>query len=110
MKRSLMAGLLGVAVAACNTSDERVIFNGAYFRTKAAPVDRRATRAVFDVTVRDVTQSIEGAREAGRYEGTRYCIEKYGTSRIQWSVSPDAEASQLQIRDGQMFFRGRCRP
>ena len=56
--------------------------------------------------VKDATQSLDAARKAGAYEGTKYCIDKYGNSRIDWVVGPDAE--QLTVSDGDVQFRGTC--
>ncbi|MEM9549879.1 MAG: hypothetical protein AAGA05_01820 [Pseudomonadota bacterium] len=96
------------ALAACGRGQERVAFDGVFFRASTAPVDKRVSRADFDVVVRDVSQSIEGAREAARYEGTRYCIRYFGSSRIDWTIGPDTEA--LSVTNGQIAFRGRCSP
>jgi hypothetical protein len=87
-----------------------VTFDGLAFRTSSSAVDRRADRKEFDVLVRNATQSIDGAREAGRFEGTRYCINNFGTSRIAWSVGPDTEASRLVLSNGNLALRGRCTP
>jgi hypothetical protein len=105
---SLLAGTL--ALTACGAGEERVTFDGLAFRASAAPVDRRADRSEFDVRVRNATQSLDGAREAGRFEGTKYCINNYGTSRIEWTVGPDTEASRLVLSNGDLALRGRCTP
>ncbi|MEY8838475.1 hypothetical protein AB9K41_05510 [Cribrihabitans sp. XS_ASV171] len=87
---------------------DRILFDGLYFPSKAQAVDKKVSLADFTVTVQDAAQSLDGAREAGRHEGTRYCIETYGTSRIDWVVGPDSDASQLRIADGKLIFRGTC--
>ena len=46
--------------------------------------------------------------EAGGYAGTRYCIEKFGNSRIDWAVGPDTEPGRLTIADNTLVFRGTC--
>lgn len=112
MDRSTLAvfGLaaLVVLIAGCTKKDERVLFDGLYFKAKAAPVDRKKTLAEFVVSVQDVSQSLEGARAAGGYEGTRYCIANYGTSRIDWTVGPETEPQQLVIDKDTLSFRGTC--
>lgn len=97
-------------VAACGEENSRrVLFGGYYFPSKAAAVDKKVTRADFTVTVNKATQSVEDAREAGRYAGTRYCIENYGTSQIDWRVGPDADPAQLRVVDDKLSFSGVCK-
>ncbi len=110
-KATLVVAVCVVALAAgCNRvkKEDRILFDGFYFPTKASAVDKKATLSQFDVQVKDAGSSIEGAREAGRYAGTRYCIEKYGSSDIIWSVGPDSDPSQLRVVDGALNLRGTC--
>ncbi len=105
--------ILGVAVviAACTPREEkREAFDGAYFKTKTSAVDKKATRAVFTTTITGVSQTLDGARQAAAYEGTRYCIEQYGTSQIAWTIGPDTEPQNLRIVDDKLTFSGRCDP
>ncbi|MEO1107743.1 MAG: hypothetical protein AAFX90_07465 [Pseudomonadota bacterium] len=98
-------------VSACGTitkSSDRVQFEGNFFRAKAKPVDKKKAPTDFTVVVNGVSQSLNGAREAGRYEGTKYCIEQFGSSRIEWKVGPDTEPDQLQISDDKLSFAGTC--
>lgn len=110
-KTTLVVAICVVALAAgCNRvkKEDRILFDGFYFPTKASAVDKKATLSHFDVQVKDASASIDGAREAGRYAGTRYCIEKYGTSDIVWSLGPDSDPSQLRVVDGSLNLRGTC--
>ncbi|WP_245306237.1 hypothetical protein [Roseovarius aestuariivivens] len=95
-----------VAVAACTRTSERVYFNGVYFKTKAksASDDRRS----FVVRVPKVDRSLDGARAAGDYEGTRYCIENFGTSEIDWVRGPDGQGGTLAIDGNTLTLTGRC--
>ena len=102
---SLCAGLAGCG-GYFNTN-ERIAFDGVQFRTKSETPDKD-DKKVFLVSVRPATASLEGAREAGRYEGTSYCINQYGTSRIDWEVGPDTE--ELTVVDNTLTLRGRCDP
>ena len=52
-------------------------------------------------------RSLFGAKEAGRYEATIYCVNKFGTSDIIWDVSPD-DVSKV-TSDKSIFIKGRCR-
>jgi len=109
--------LLGLCVGAlllsagCEPREDRLeSFDGAYFRAKASPVDKKVTLADFTTTVWGVSKSLDGARKAGGYEGTKYCIAQYGTSRINWSVGPDTPVENLRIIDDTLSFAGRCDP
>ena len=59
---------------------KKIAFDGYYFSSKLSrsKLDDRS----FDLTVRRVNRSL-GAREAGRYEATRFCIKNFGTSDIK---------------------------
>ena len=106
MKRLTLAiGVLTV-LAACAKEDERIRFDGQVFRTKAAKV--ADDLAEFSVTVSPVSASEAGAREAAKYEAVRYCIANYGTSKIDWAVSPEAET--ILIDSDTATFQGRCNP
>lgn len=110
--RTVLATLVVVlaVTAACsrNRNRDRLLFDGQEFRTRANPVDKKVTLADFTVTVEDVSRSLDGAREAGRYQGTRYCIENYGTSKIAWAVGPDTDPAQLRVVDNRLTFQGEC--
>lgn len=108
--RTLVLISLSLAVlAGCNQRDDRILFDGQAFRGKAA-FESRDNRRQFIATVGPVSASIEGAREAGRYEGTKYCIREYGTSQIAWITSPDAEPQAWSVDRDTVTFSGRCTP
>lgn len=99
--------MLGIAMlAGCVDRDHRLVFDGHYFRAKVAKVDRQ--RHVFTVRIRDVDQSLDGARAAGQHEGMAYCIENFGSSDITWTVGPETPAEVLQIIDNTLTFQGTC--
>lgn len=100
-----------VATTGCTRQrqEDRVLFDGQSFRAKASVVDKKTSLADFRVQVRDVSRSFEGAIAAGEYEGTRYCIEKYGNSRIDWSVGPETDPARLPVVDDTLTFSGTCR-
>ena len=117
----MLRGAFGVTVvlslalvAGCSTfKDHRkkteFAFDGIEFKTKATAIEKE-NRAHFTVEVRRATQSIEGAKEAGRYGGTRYCIEQYGTSAIEWVSGPDQENQSLRMDDDDLILEGICKP
>ncbi len=97
-----------LAVAACNRNDDRVAFDGIQFRTESDAIGNDLRN--FSLSVTPASASLDGAREAGRYEGTRYCIENYGTSRIRWSIGPDSDPAALRILNDTLTLQGRCTP
>lgn len=93
-------------LAGCADPAKEVLFDGMRYsgRLNADSDDKRS----FVATVSPVSQGLEAAREAARYQGTRYCVRKYGRSDIDWTVSPDAKADALQFVDDVMTVQGRC--
>ena len=106
MRVILLCLLTVCAVAACAKKEERVLFNGQYYPTKSksASEDRQG----FVVSVKRATKGLDGAREAGRLEGTKYCLKNFGTSDIKWVQGPDAENGTLNISGGNLNLTGSC--
>ena len=105
------AALMLIAVlvlSACGNERrvDRVAFDGQFFNTSAKKLEK--DRIAFEVVVRQVSQSLTGAREAGRQEGIRYCIGNFGSSNIEWINGPDAEDGQLRISSDRLTLTGRC--
>ena len=73
--------------------ENKVSFDGYYFSSKLSrsKLDDRS----FDLTVKRANRSLSGAREAGRYEATRFCIKNFGTSDIKWVLDPDDQSIGL---------------
>ena len=106
--RILVFLILGVAVlAACNRRDDSILFDGVAFRAKADFVDRDDRRD-FTVQTSPVSASRAGALEAAIYEGTKYCIENYGTSDILWSADYEAEGAVLPVTNDTLTLSGTC--
>ncbi len=103
-----VAVLALMALGACNRNQEPILFDGAAFKTKATKEDKDLS--VFVVSITPVSASLDGAREAGRYQGTRYCIENFGTSTIHWTVGPDTDPASLAIDNDTLIFKGKCKP
>lgn len=116
----LLRGAVGIAVmlsfvlgtASCATFKNRgkteYIFDGIEFKTKATKVDKD-DRSHFKVEVRKATQSLNGAKEAGRYAATRYCIEQYGSSKVEWISGPEQENGTLTVIEGDLWLEGICK-
>ena len=73
--------------------ENKVTFDGYYFSSKLT--QNRLDDRSFDLTVRRANRSLLGAREAGRYEATRFCIKNFGTSNIKWVSGPDDQSIGL---------------
>jgi hypothetical protein len=103
--KTILIGATALALAACG-SEGRQTFEGIAFRA-SLDADKEDKRN-FVVEVRDAGQSLTGAREAGRYEAVRHCVETFGNSRMTWELGPDAEDADLRIEDGNLILKGRC--
>jgi len=113
-KYLILLSLVLAVVACTNREGRRITFDGIAFRTTAQAVDRRVTLEAFVVEVRDAAAALDAARAAANYEGIKYCIAQYGTSRIDWVVDPSDTSSDTEARltmtDGDLRVQGRCDP
>ena len=73
--------------------ENKITFDGYYFSSKLSrsKLDDRS----FDLTIKRANRSLLGAREAGRYEATRFCVKNFGTSDIKWVLGPDDQSIGL---------------
>ncbi|WP_058314400.1 hypothetical protein [Cognatishimia activa] len=104
----LMVLVAATALPACSRlkRDDGVRFEGERFRIQAKKVDRD-DRSLFRVTASPASKTLDGARQAAAYGGTRYCIQEYGTSVIAWTQGPDDDP----IFDGdRIVMEGQCKP
>ena len=69
--------------------ENKVSFDGHYFSSKIT--QNKTDNRYFALMVRRASRSLSGARDAGRYEATRFCIKNFGTSDIEWVLGPDDE-------------------
>lgn len=107
LMRGLLMGIVALAlVAGCTNRNDRLAFDGQFFRSKASKVD--GDRREIEVTVKPVSASPKGALEAGRYEATRYCVLTFGNSKIDWAVGPDQDPETLQPANDTLVLRGTC--
>lgn len=109
MRATFLILLATMTLTACgkNYSDRRIRFDGEIFRGSAKPVNR-SDRRDFVATAGPVSRSLAGAREAVRYEGTKYCIRWFGISDIDWEIDPQAEADLLPIDKDKITLNGTC--
>jgi len=113
VKQIIVLGLVATMLASCGIGDmvrnkKGLYFDGHQFRVRSAK-DGDA-REDFIVTVSRASQSVEGAREAGRHEANRYCITNFGKSEKTWAAGqgPDDENIAARIVDDKLTLRGRC--
>lgn len=106
MRLILISLLAVVLIAGCNKRKHQLQFDGHYFRTKISTVDKDL--AQFQISVSPVSASLEGAREAGRHQATKYCIENFGLSDATWVAGPDAELADLNLDGDTLLLRGAC--
>lgn len=102
MRFALCAGLL----AGCTSPEDRIFFDGQTYSTKLRKVERQLDQ--FFVTVRPVSNSLAGAREAGQYQAVVHCVNNFGSSDIIWIAGPDAPQEQLNIESDTLTLQGRC--
>jgi hypothetical protein len=111
VEETVMRPLIAMAVCAgllagCTAQEERVLFDGHFFKAKLRKADRQLD--TFTIAVRPVSKSLRGAREAGAYEATVYCVNTFGTSDIVWTAGPDAADAELTIANDTLLLQGRC--
>jgi hypothetical protein len=95
-----------LAVSACSRSENRVAFDGVFFKGKVSAA--RNDRQNFVSTVRQVSKSLQGARAAAEYEAIRHCLRYYGTSDITWVVGPETPDAQLTLDRDTLSYSGSC--
>ena len=106
--RIAIAMLVAVLMlGACTEKTARVYFDGKYYPAKAKH-QSRDDRKVFTATVRRAAQGLDGARSAALHAGTKYCIENFGTSKINWVTGPDADQSVIVSSGGNVVVSGEC--
>lgn len=109
------AGLKGVCSAlgvmlllsGCGDRAERVTFGGNYYPAKSSgnSQDRRA----FTASVSRASNGMAGAQQAALHEATRYCLQNFGTSDIDWSGVPEGAQIPAYARAGnRVSVTGRC--
>ena len=85
-------------------NENRVAFDGFMFNSK---LKVGLNKKDFEITVLRANRSLSGAKEAGRYEATIYCVNKFGTSNIGWDLDPE-DVSEVSSSKS-IFIKGRCR-
>ncbi|MWB78881.1 hypothetical protein GLS40_12645 [Pseudooceanicola sp. 216_PA32_1] len=104
--------VLALAAGAGCSRNNRVLvnnnaFDGVYFRASLTADKENPQR--FSVLVRNAARTLKGAKEAGRYEATKYCAKYYGWSEVDWAIGPETPDAQLRLNeDGDLILNGEC--
>ncbi|MFP4273940.1 MAG: hypothetical protein ACLFRU_02860 [Paracoccaceae bacterium] len=107
MRLVLILVLALPALSACGRGgDDQVTFDGNIYRAELARIE--GDRREFAIDVRPASLGLEGAREAGRYEATKYCIRNFGSSAATWTIGPDSPEEALVVEDDRLRLRGAC--
>jgi len=104
-----------LAVSACG----RVPVPSLSVMTRAVPSERLPfeTRLLSDRRSPDLSVAVDArgagldaVRESVRFEGTRYCLRSFGSSRIDWIASPADPRDWIATVDarGRQVYSGRC--
>lgn len=103
-----LAITVAAALAGCGLVNDgtQLQYGGVTF--KGDSKGNKADRAQFVSTGGPVSASIDGASRAAAYQGTIYCINTLGTSRIDWQIGPDTPQGQLPVSGNDVVFQGRC--
>ncbi len=104
--RLILLMTAALVMTACNQRDKDLAFDGQYYRTSTKKVGD--DRALFQSEIKPVSQSLLGAREAGRHEATKYCIENFGTSNVVWTRGPDAVDGAVLVSNDTLVLQGTC--
>ena len=89
------------------TGSNQQTFEGQTYRARLSPDEAAAQR--FVVAVGNLDRGLAGAKEAGRYEATKYCLKNFGWSGVTWSAGPDLPDASLPIVEGQLRLSGECK-
>ena len=97
-------GRLGVGSGAAKRT--QVEIDGTRFKARAntSSGDKR----LIDITVTPVAVNPDAAREAGRYEATKYCLLTFGGSDTEWIIGPDLPIDELPVDGDTLTLQGRC--
>ena len=105
---ALVAGLSACGVSQKRAEKrERLQFDG--YRYKVRLNTERDSVEKFSVEVGGATQSLNGAREAGTFKATEYCLKQFGLSDVDWVNGPDVDDAALVLDGDTLILSGACR-
>ena len=96
-----------IGLAGCADREQRMFFDGNHYPASSG-ADQQGLRA-FTASVTRASQGINGAQAAALHEATRYCVNTYGTSTIDWANVPPGTKGPAYGRSGdRVSVAGRC--
>lgn len=106
MRRAILAGLVLSLAAGCGWRDRGP-------RVADLPHDARLTTGEswreFTVLVRAPGVTLADARESARFMATRHCIDRTGSSAVDWAIDPATGDWAVSRTDaGEPVVSGRC--
>lgn len=107
IRLAVLVTLCGALVACDNVRKDQIAFDGQYFRSKAAKIDK-GDRRPFTVEVRPASASLPGALAAGRHEAIKYCVDTFGNSTMTWRVGPDNDPASYVLQGDTLVLEGVC--
>ena len=94
-------------LAACGHNERDIVtFEGVRFAGDLRA--ERGDRAAFVATGGPASVSLEGAKQAAKYQVVQHCIAYLGTSDAAWVNGPDAPDAELVVTDNRVVLTGRC--
>ncbi len=106
MGKWIMSAACLAMLCSCGERGDRVLFDGAEFRTSSKKVTK--DHQEFEVTVRRASQTVQGAIEAAKYEATRYCVLTFGSSELEWADGATLDPASIELSSDVLALRGRC--
>ncbi len=110
--RLMLAGVALALVAGCSggmglPNRNKEVFDGQSYSSRVSKND--ADPQQFTVSVKDAAgKGMTGARKAGEYAATRYCIANYGESGINWLRGPSNPDAMMAVDNGNLIMSGSC--
>ena len=107
MKATWVMGILVLVLAGCGQSRiSQITYEGAVFNGDLR--SERGDRAAFVATGGPASVSLEGARQAAKFQAVRHCIDYLGSSDVEWINGPDVEDAELVVENNDVVLTGRC--
>ncbi|MCV6593415.1 MAG: hypothetical protein OIF48_10715 [Silicimonas sp.] len=111
--RPLIAGAMALSLSGCGVvnwfgglwGDGGAAASGLPY---SASLTRGEDRRDFTVEVNAVGADLSEARESARFPATRYCIETYGASDVDWVIDPATGDWAVSRSDRGLVVSGRC--
>lgn len=113
MTRTLTLALLSTLVLSSCSAVDRVLPRGNAASAVALPFRATLSRSPddrrnFAVSVNAPGATLDEVRESARFPATRYCLETYGGSPVDWVIDPATGDWAVIRTEGGLSVAGRC--